>query len=116
VGLAAKDGMAALAELSSLVPVGDSRAIAIMGGTLIDGNGGSPVPDAAVIMRDGIPIMAGTDQTIPGHSMHREIELYVKAGFTPIEAIQAATLVPARALGLDKESGTVEIGKRATSS
>ena len=36
--------------------------------------------------RAGIPIMAGTDQTIPGHSMHREIELYVKAGFTPMEA------------------------------
>ena len=63
--------------------------------------------------RAGIPIMAGTDQTIPGHSMHREIELYVKAGFTPMEAIQAATLVLARALGLDKESGTVEAGKRA---
>jgi imidazolonepropionase-like amidohydrolase len=63
--------------------------------------------------RAGIPIMAGTDQTIPGHSMHREIELYVKAGFTPMEAIQAATLVPARALGLDKESGTLEVGKRA---
>lgn len=63
--------------------------------------------------RAGIPIIAGTDQTIPGHSMHREIELYVKAGFTPTEAIQAATLVPARALGFDKESGTLEVGKRA---
>ena len=63
--------------------------------------------------RARIPIMAGTDQTIPGHSIHREIELYVKAGFTPMEAIQAATLVPARALGLDRESGTLEAGKRA---
>jgi imidazolonepropionase-like amidohydrolase len=63
--------------------------------------------------RAGIPIMAGTDQTIPGHSIHREIELYVKAGFTPMEAIQAATVVPARAMGLDKDSGSVEVGKRA---
>ena len=63
--------------------------------------------------RAGVPIVAGTDQTVPGHSLHREIELYVQAGFTPMEAIQAATLVPARVMGLDKEVGTVEEGKRA---
>jgi imidazolonepropionase-like amidohydrolase len=62
--------------------------------------------------RAGIPVVAGTDQTVPGHSLHREIELYVQAGFTPMEAIQAATIVSARALGLDRESGTVETGKR----
>ncbi|MFZ3218073.1 MAG: amidohydrolase family protein [Candidatus Acidiferrales bacterium] len=61
----------------------------------------------------GVPIVAGTDQTVPGHSLHREIELYVQAGFTPMEAIQAATIVPARVMGLDKELGTVEPGKRA---
>ena len=61
----------------------------------------------------GVPIVAGTDQSVPGHSLHREIELYVQAGFTPMEAIQAATIVPARAMGLDKEVGTVEPGKRA---
>ena len=61
----------------------------------------------------GVPIVAGTDQTVPGHSLHREIELYVQAGFTPMEAIQAATIVPARVMGLDKEIGTVESGKRA---
>jgi imidazolonepropionase-like amidohydrolase len=62
--------------------------------------------------RAGIPVVAGTDQTVPGHSLHREMELYVQAGFTPMEAIQAATIVSARAMGLDKESGTVESGKR----
>lgn len=61
----------------------------------------------------GITIVAGTDQVVPGHSLHREIELYVKSGFTPMEAIQAATSVPARVMKLDKESGTVEAGKRA---
>src|SRR6202167_2349624 len=61
----------------------------------------------------GIRIVAGTDQTVPGHSLYREIELYVQAGFTPMEAIQAATIVPARVMGLDKELGTVETGKRA---
>jgi imidazolonepropionase-like amidohydrolase len=63
--------------------------------------------------RAGVPIVAGTDQTVPGYSLYREIELYVQAGFTPMEAIQAATIVPARVMGLDKELGTVEAGKRA---
>ncbi len=62
--------------------------------------------------RAGIPIVAGTDQSVPGYSLHREIELYVQAGFTPMEAIQAATIVPARAMKVDKELGTVEKGKR----
>ncbi|HXY09298.1 MAG TPA: amidohydrolase family protein [Terriglobales bacterium] len=63
--------------------------------------------------RAGIPIVAGTDQAVPGHSLHRELELYVEAGFTPMEAIQAATLVPARVMGLDREAGTIHEGKRA---
>lgn len=62
--------------------------------------------------RAGIPVVAGTDQAVPGHSLHREIELYVQAGFTPLEAIRAATIVPARVMGLDKELGTVQKGKR----
>jgi hypothetical protein len=66
-----------------------------------------------VLHRAGVPIVAGTDQAVPGHSLHREIELYVQAGFTPMEAIQAATIVPARAMGIDKEVGTIEAGKRA---
>ncbi len=63
--------------------------------------------------RAGVPIVAGTDQTVPGYSLYREIELYAQAGFTPMEAVQAATIVPARVMGVDKELGTVEVGKRA---
>jgi imidazolonepropionase-like amidohydrolase len=63
--------------------------------------------------RAGIPIVAGTDQAVPGHSLYREIELYVKSGFTPMEAIQAATIVPARVMKIDNEVGTIEAGKRA---
>jgi imidazolonepropionase-like amidohydrolase len=66
-----------------------------------------------VLHRAGVPIVAGTDQAVPGHSLHREIELYAQAGFTPMEAIQSATIVPARAMGVDKELGTIEAGKRA---
>jgi imidazolonepropionase-like amidohydrolase len=71
---------------------------------------------AAVLraLRDaGIPIVAGIDLVLPGHSLHRELELYVKAGLTPMEAIQTATIVPARAMKLDSELGTLERGKQA---
>lgn len=61
----------------------------------------------------GVTLVAGTDQAVPGYSVYREIELYVQAGFTPMEALQAATIVPARVMKVDKESGTVEVGKRA---
>jgi imidazolonepropionase-like amidohydrolase len=65
-------------------------------------------------LRDaGVPVVAGTDEGIPGHSVHREIELYVEAGLTPMEALQAATIASARAMKLDADSGTIEKGKRA---
>lgn len=66
-----------------------------------------------ILHKASVPIVAGTDQAVPGYSVDREIELYVKAGFTPMEAIQAATLVPARAMNMEKDSGTIEAGKRA---
>ncbi len=61
----------------------------------------------------GVPIVAGTDQAVPGFSVYREIELYQQAGFTPREALQAATIVPARAMKVDGDSGSIEVGKRA---
>jgi len=73
---------------------------------------GKEVAIVGALHRAGIPVVAGTDQAVPGYSLHREIELYAQAGFTPMEAIQAATIVSARAMGLEKESGTVEKGKR----
>jgi imidazolonepropionase-like amidohydrolase len=66
-----------------------------------------------VLHRAGVPIVAGTDQTVPGYSLYREIELYNQAGFTPLEALQAATIVPARVMNMDRDSGSIEIGKRA---
>jgi len=71
------------------------------------------IETVGALHRAGVPIVAGTDQGVPGFSVYREIELYVQAGFTAMEAIQAATLVPARVMGLDKTLGTVEVGKAA---
>lgn len=61
----------------------------------------------------GVPIVAGTDGAVPGHSLLRALELSVRAGLTPIQAIQTATIGPARSMGLEKEVGTIEPGKRA---
>lgn len=61
----------------------------------------------------GVPIVAGSDQGLPGCTLVHELELYVRAGLTPFEALQSATITPARIMGLDQELGTIAVGKRA---
>ncbi|MEP6782085.1 MAG: amidohydrolase family protein [Acidobacteriota bacterium] len=61
----------------------------------------------------GVPIVAGTDGGLPGYSLLRSLEMYVEAGLTPMQAIESATRVPAESMGLAKDSGTIEVGKRA---
>ncbi len=61
----------------------------------------------------GIPIVAGSDTGLIGYGIDRELELYVQAGLPPMAAIQTATLGAARAMRLDRDSGSVEVGKRA---
>jgi adenine deaminase len=67
--------------------------------------------------RAGVPFMAGTDLSgayvFAGFSLHHELELYVQAGFTPMEALQAATRNPAIFLGELNSQGTVERGEIA---
>ena len=61
----------------------------------------------------GVTIVPGSDTGLVGYGLIRELELYVQAGMTPLEAVQCATIVSARAMGLDRDSGTIEAGKRA---
>ena len=64
--------------------------------------------------RAGVPIVAGTDNVVPVYSLYLEIESYHRlGGLTPFEAIRTATIIPAEAMGLDAETGTLEIGKQA---
>jgi len=61
----------------------------------------------------GVRIVAGTDYGLPGFSLLRELELYVDAGLSPLEAIRAATVIPAEVMGMSDEVGTLAMGKRA---
>jgi imidazolonepropionase-like amidohydrolase len=67
--------------------------------------------------RAGIPLLVGSDSldpfVFPGESLHKELVELVRAGFTPAEALQAATRGAAEFLGRERDFGTVETGKLA---
>jgi imidazolonepropionase-like amidohydrolase len=66
----------------------------------------------------GVPFLAGTDTPpgvyiFPGFSLHEELQRFVAAGFTALEALQTATLNPAQFFGMQEQLGTIEKGKIA---
>jgi imidazolonepropionase-like amidohydrolase len=67
--------------------------------------------------RSGVPILAGTDNNnpfiVPGFALHDELELFVRAGMTPMQALETATVNAAKYLGMEKSFGTIEPGKFA---
>jgi imidazolonepropionase-like amidohydrolase len=70
------------------------------------------------MFRAGVPFMAGTDTAagvhiFPGFSLHQELVLFQRAGLTPMQALQTATLNPAKFMGRTADLGTVEKGKLA---
>ncbi len=75
----------------------------------------------ALIRDDRVQILAGTDQSdyleskgaVPGQSLHEEMGLLVDAGFTPAEALRAATSNAADYLGLAPSVGAIDKGKSA---
>lgn len=64
----------------------------------------------------GVTLLAGTDApnpgTVFGASLHRELELLVRCGLSPAQALAAATSEPARVFGL-ADRGRVAVGQRA---
>lgn len=70
-----------------------------------------------VAHRAGASFLAGTDMWLPyvypGFSSHDEMALFVRAGLTPAEALRTATINPARFLGLDSRTGSIQRGKTA---
>jgi len=72
----------------------------------------------AALHREGVPMMAGTDamgvpMVIPGKSLHQELLLLTRSGFSTYEALRAATVAPAQFLGKERDFGTVAKGRRA---
>ena len=73
--------------------------------------------ERAFVQRGGM-LLAGLDPTgyggvIAGYGDQREVELLVESGFTPVQAIEIATMNGARFLGMEKEIGSIESGKAA---
>jgi len=62
----------------------------------------------------GVPVALGTDMwAFPGLGVSIELDLIVRAGLTPLQALRTATQTSARSLGIEKDRGTLEAGKRA---
>jgi imidazolonepropionase-like amidohydrolase len=65
----------------------------------------------------GVKILLGSDApqlfSVPGFSLHREMQAMHRAGLTPYQILEAGTRNPAIYLNAEKEFGTVEVGKRA---
>ena len=72
---------------------------------------------AALVHDKGGIVVAGTDPVavtiLPGWGLHRELQNLVEGGMTPLDALRCASWNAARALGLEKELGTIAAGKRA---
>lgn len=74
----------------------------------------------SLLHKAGAHFLAGTDanekalDNVPGFSLHEELEVFVKAGFTPLEALQTATINPAIFLKATDSLGTISVGKLAS--
>lgn len=90
--------------------------------------GGLPVPEgkdqlyhdsAQALLRmvkllydSGVPLVAGTD-SMPGFTLHRELELYVQAGIPTPQVLRIATIGAARVMRQDRNAGSIAPGKLA---
>ncbi|MEI8298751.1 MAG: amidohydrolase family protein [Pseudomonadota bacterium] len=63
--------------------------------------------------REGIQILPGTDNYLPGFTLLRELVYYTEAGIPNSEILQLATIAPARYMGLDHRLGSITVGKDA---
>lgn len=69
------------------------------------------------VVRDMLPrgnaFLAGCDGSVPGFCLHDELQILTEAGLSPLQALQTATINPARLLGRDTTQGSLAAGKRA---
>jgi imidazolonepropionase-like amidohydrolase len=68
---------------------------------------------ATELQRAGVPVNIGAHGQREGLAAHWEIWMLARGGMTPLEAIRAATLNGAKYLGMDRDIGSLEVGKLA---
>jgi hypothetical protein len=68
---------------------------------------------AKILHDEKVTVVAGTDYIPAGISLHRELELFVQGGLSSIEALRAATVVPAAVMKASDRSGSIAVGKVA---
>ncbi|MEE8371569.1 MAG: amidohydrolase family protein, partial [Sphingomonadales bacterium] len=66
-----------------------------------------------LLHENGILLLPGTDNFLPGFTLLRELAFYVEAGIPPIDALRLATIEPAKYMGLEQSLGSVSPGKKA---
>lgn len=75
------------------------------------------IKQTGVAHRAGVTVLAGTDApdsfAFPGSGLHDELDHFVKAGLSPLDALRTATLEPAVYLGLTGTAGVIKAGARA---
>ncbi len=69
--------------------------------------------DAKELRDAGVPVVIGAHGQREGIAAHWEFWMLEQGGFTPWEALRAATIDPARFIGLNKDIGSLEVGKLA---
>lgn len=78
---------------------------------------GRRVALVGALARAGVPLLTGTDSplttSLPGESVHDELDLFVQAGMTPVQVLRAAAWEPVRYLAATDSMGTVAAGKVA---
>jgi imidazolonepropionase-like amidohydrolase len=122
-GSLTSDGSAispAFAPFAAISPPTVSRGMKIGGYPLFDGltrddfraSFAKMVGLVGRLHKAGVRVVAGTDGS--GLELVRELELYQQAGLTNEEALQTATIIPARMTGMADRLGSIEPGKTAS--
>jgi imidazolonepropionase-like amidohydrolase len=112
--------MPAYAPFASISPPGVARGWRIGGYPLFDNltradfraSFGKMAGLVERLHKAGVRVVAGTDGS--GMELVRELELYQQAGLTNEEALQTATIIPARVTGMADHFGSIEVGKTAS--
>lgn len=107
------DSLLALMRIVMPMPSSVSDAARVAGRALL----GRRIQMVGAMSRQGVALLAGTDSPIapspPGMALHDELELFVRAGLSPLAALRTATLEPARYFAATDSLGSVAAGKLA---